>query len=83
MTEPRGNEHHHFVQAPIRPLDEDGVTVAKIGTALWLVATLALWLRLDVLASNGQQWWLWVGVSGVLLGLVGIWWCSRRRRRRD
>lgn len=82
MTEPHGNSHHHFVQAPIRPLDEDGVQVARLGTMLFALATLALWLRIDVLRERGQEWWLWVGVSGALLGLVGIWWCSRRRRRR-
>ncbi|MGO4958473.1 DUF2530 domain-containing protein [Luteococcus sp. Sow4_B9] len=83
MSAPDGQREHHFVQAPIRPLDEDGVQVARIGTALWVLATVVLALRLDQLRERGQDWWLWVGVSGVALGLVGIWWCSRRRARRS
>lgn len=83
MSTPPAPRQHHFVQAPIRPLDEDGVTVARVGTLLWLVATVVVWLRLDQLRADGQGWWLWVCVSGVALGLVGIWWCTRRRKRRD
>lgn len=82
MSEPTPSPRHHFVQAPIRPLDEDGVQVARAGTALWLVATLLLWLRLDALRAAGQGWWLWVGVCGMVLGLVGIVWCTRRRAAR-
>ena len=76
------SEHHHLVQAPIRPLDEDGVQVARVGTGIFAVITLLMWLRLDELRADGEQWWLWTGVAGMALGLVGQWWCLRRRSRR-
>lgn len=76
--------HHHFVQAPIRPLDEDAVTAMKVGTALFAVLTVVMWLRLDELRAHGTDWWLWTAVSGTVLGVLGLVYCLRRRRiRRD
>lgn len=73
---------HHLVQAEVRPLDEDGVQVARVGTLLFALMTLVMWLRLDQLRADGEDWWLWTGVAGMVLGLVGLLWCTRRRARR-
>ena len=63
-------------QAPITPLDEDGMLVALIGTGLWLVATVVL------LIADADVRWTRVGVAGVVLGLLGAGWIQLRRRRR-
>lgn len=73
---------HHFVQAPIRPLDEDGLSAALVGTAGFAVATLVLWLRRGHLAAAGHGWWPWTGVAGLVLGLALCAWCTWRQRRR-
>ena len=65
-----------LMQAPIKPLDEDGMLVALIGTGLWLVATAVL------LIAEADVRWTRVGVAGVMLGLVGAGWIQLRRRRR-
>lgn len=64
---------HRFVQAPVQPVDEDGVVIALIGTLLWAVATV-VW-------GTGSPWF-WTGVSGVALGLAGTGFCVWRRQRR-
>lgn len=64
-----------LVQAPIRPLDEDGMLVALVGTALWLIGTLVM-VSLDV-----DLRWIRVGVAGVLLGLLGTGYIQLRRSR--
>lgn len=78
-----GNAHHHlFVQAPIRALDEDGLSSAIIGTALFAVATVLCLLFADALARNDNSWWLWVSVAGTVLGACGIVYCRRRAASR-
>ena len=76
-----GAEHHHFLQAPIRPLDENGITATVIGTALFAVATLVLLILRSRLDASGRGWWIWVGACGVLLGLIGYAYCRRRAAR--
>lgn len=73
---------HHFVQAPVRPLDQDGVVVGIVGTIGWVVATVVLWLNLDWLQHTGHGWWLWTGISGTILGVIGTTYCSWRASRR-
>ena len=82
MTKPADGTGHHLVQAPIRPLDEDGVTACVVGTVGFSLATVALALRHDSLVTAGHGWYLWVAISGIALGLVGLGWCRRRQARR-
>jgi Protein of unknown function (DUF2530) len=63
----------------VQPLDEDGVTAVALGTIAWTVALVVLLLLRDQLAASGAQWWIWVAVTGALLGLPGLWYTSRRR----
>ena len=74
-------EHHHFVQAPIRPLDEDGITATITGTALFALATIVMLVVRRRLEAGGHGWWLWVGVTGVVVGGIGYVYCRRRAAR--
>lgn len=65
-----------LVQAPVRPLDPEGVQIALVGTACWVVALVLVSTVVDV-----ASWWRWVCVAGVALGLVGAAYCLRRRGR--
>ena len=42
------------------------------GTGIWAVAFLVLLSRHHQLASHGHGWYVWVGLSGFLLGLWGL-----------
>ncbi len=73
-----------FVIADVEPLDNDGVRTVQVGTALWLVAFVALLPFYGRLEESGRTWWLWSCMAGFGLGLFGIEICRRRaQRRRD
>ena len=60
------------------PLETDDVRIVAIGTALWGVALLGLGLA-ALLGPQVHGWWLVMCLCGVLLGLVGVRYCQRRR----
>jgi uncharacterized protein DUF2530 len=81
MKEPA--EHHHFlVQAPVPPLDVDGLAVVTIGTVIFALTSVVMAIGYDWLAVHGDSSWLQVSVAGFLLGLIGLAYCWKRRRRR-
>lgn len=73
---------HHLVQAPVKPLDEDGIVVGIIGTIGWIVVAIILGLNLGDNPSPEAQNWLWTAIAGILLGVVGVGYCALRKARR-
>ena len=69
------------VVADIEPLDVDGVRTLAAGTIGWLLAFLALLPFYGRLQDLGREWWLWTCAAGVGLGLIGLEYCRRRRKR--
>lgn len=65
--------------AEVRPLDVDGVAAVAVGTALWAVALVGTLIVRDRLAESGNEWWIWVCLSGFVLGLIGLPYVIRRR----
>lgn len=65
----------------MKALDADGTLVLALGTLGFALATAMLWFQRAGLDADGRGWWVWVGVAGTLLGLVG-WLAARLRRRR-
>ncbi|WP_307816616.1 DUF2530 domain-containing protein [Nocardioides limicola] len=68
--------------AEVEPLDVDGVRTVAVGSAIWLVAFLALLPFTSRLADADRLWWLWACLAGFGLGLFGYEYCRRRRRAR-
>lgn len=68
-----------FLVADVEPLDVDGVRTLEVGTALWLVAFVALLPFYGSLSDDGRLWWLWTCLAGFGLGLFGLEYCRRRR----
>jgi hypothetical protein len=75
-------EHHALMQAPVEPVDEDGVAAALVGTGLSGVASALLWWQYAFLAVRGQGWWLWVGLTATGAGVLFIAYTLYRKRRR-
>jgi Protein of unknown function (DUF2530) len=73
--------HGLLVQAPIAPLDENGIVVTTVGTAAFAIAAVVLGLEFNRLTAAGDGWWLWVAIAGAVLGLIGLLYCWRRRSR--
>lgn len=71
-----------FLVADVEPLDVDGVRTLEVGTALWLVAFVALLPFYKSLQDDGRLWWLWTCLAGFGLGLIGLEYCRRRRAAR-
>lgn len=73
--------HKTYVTATVQPLDVTGVRTVLVGTALWLIALVALLPFYSTLRDDGHVWWIWTCVAGVALGVLGLEYCRRRRNR--
>ncbi len=71
-----------YIVADVEPLDVDGVRTVEVGTALWLLAFLALLPFYGRLEDAGHVWWLWCCLAGFGLGLFGLEYCRRRKKAR-
>jgi hypothetical protein len=71
-----------FVVARVQPLDVDGVRTVTVGLVLWLVAFVAMLPFYGMLRDSGRGWWPWTCLAGFGLGLLGLEYCRRRRKRR-
>ena len=61
------------------PVDVDGVVAVLLGTIGFAAGLLACVIFRDSLATQGNQWWTWVCVTGTVLGLAGLVFVLRRR----
>jgi len=65
----------------LTPLEVNGITAVTIGTGLWSVATLIMVLMRDQLEASGRNNWIAIGVCGIILGLLGMRYTTRRATR--
>ncbi|MGH3447017.1 MAG: DUF2530 domain-containing protein [Nocardioidaceae bacterium] len=70
-----------YTVAAVPPLDITGVRTVVVGTVVWLVGFLALLPFYGTLEAHGRGWWMWTCLAGFGLGLLGLEYCRRRRRR--
>lgn len=63
--------------AEVQPMDLDGVTTMSVGTAIWAIAAVVLFVMRDGTAEHDT--WLWTALAGCVLGIAGIVYCRRRR----
>ncbi len=64
--------------ADVKPLDLSGISSVLTGITAWTVALVVLLFFRDDLRRSGYGWWLWVPVTGIALGLLGLLYCRRR-----
>lgn len=86
LDDERPGEHEFrnktYIVADVEPLDVDGVRTVQIGSAIFLLAFVALLPFYGRLAENDRTWWLWTCLAGFGLGLLGLEYCKRHRRLR-
>jgi Protein of unknown function (DUF2530) len=66
---------------PSRSDHTDAVVPVTVGTIAWAVALVVVLSLRGTLDAHDSGWWIWVCVTGLLLGLGGCWWVRRRRNR--
>jgi hypothetical protein len=55
--------------------------VTAVGTAGWAVALVVLLIVRDSLPA-GSRWWVWTCVTGLVMGLFGLWYVPVVKRGR-
>lgn len=73
--------HKTYVTAKVQPLDVTGVRTVTVGASLWFLALVALLPFYSTLREDGHAWWVWTCAAGFALGLLGLEYCRRRRKR--
>ena len=64
----------------LEPLDVTGVTTVTLGTVVWAIAAVVLFLAKGQLSADSQDW-PWIALAGTILGLMGIRYTKRRAAR--
>jgi hypothetical protein len=67
--------------APPPPLEANERLVTGSVTACWAVALIVLVIIRGSLPA-GARWWLWTCVTGLAMGLFGLWYVPRLQRGR-
>jgi len=62
------------------PLQTNEFAPVIVATGLWVVAFFILLSQHHALTAHGHGWYVWVGLSGFLLGLWGLSLMLLRRR---
>jgi ABC-type nickel/cobalt efflux system permease component RcnA len=67
--------------SPPPPLEANDLLVTGTGTVAWAIALVVLLIVRDSLPAD-ERWWIWTCVSGLVLGLFGMWYVPRLKRAR-
>jgi heme A synthase len=62
------------------PLQTNDVRAVAVGIGLWVVLLIVLAFLHPTLQRHHTTWWYGVCVAGIVLGMLGLWQVSRRRR---
>lgn len=63
----------------VKPLDVDGVSASIAGTVGFAIGLVVLLFLRSQLEAANNSWWIWVCVAGLVLGLAGTAYTTRRR----
>ena len=68
-------------KSQLKPLEVNGITAVTLGTLLWLTSFVVLIISRPWLIENGHENWIWIAVSGFVLGLLGYRYTTNRVKR--
>jgi hypothetical protein len=84
-TDPQAStERDNLGQRPAPPREANDLRVTRVITAGWAIA-LAVMLILSAVPGvvpAGRRWWIWTCVTGVAMGLFGLWYVPVLQRNR-
>ncbi|MGH3199725.1 MAG: DUF2530 domain-containing protein [Streptosporangiaceae bacterium] len=67
--------------APPPPLEANDQLVTGVAAAGWAIALVVLLIVRGSLPA-GDRWWIWTCVTGLAMGLFGLWYVPRLKRTR-
>ena len=67
---------------PPPPLEANDQLVTASITAGWAVALIVLVIVRSSLPADAR-WWIWTSVTGLVMGLFGLWYVPRFKRGRS
>lgn len=62
----------------LKPLEVNGITAVTLGTFFWAISLVILVLSQEWLSHNDRLHWIWISVSGIVLGLLGYRYTTNR-----
>lgn len=65
----------------MQPMETNDVMIVAVGTVLFAIAFIVMLPMHSSLQHSGHGRWLWVALSGFILGLLGLAYCLRRAQR--
>jgi hypothetical protein len=68
-------------QTPPPPLEANDQLVTGVLTGGWAIALIVLLILRDSLPAN-ERWWVWTCVTGLGMGLFGLWYVPALKHRR-
>lgn len=63
------------------PLEANDELVTAVITAGWAIALVVLFFLRGQLPAD-SRWWLWTCLTGLVMGLFGLWYVPRMKRSR-
>ena len=68
---------------PAPPREANDLVVTSVITAGWAIALMVMLILLATgVLPAGQRWWVWTCVTGVAMGLFGLWYVPVLQRNR-
>jgi hypothetical protein len=65
----------------LKPLEVNGITAVTVGTLAWTITLIVLFFSRSWLTETERTHWIWIAVSGIILGLFGYRYSTRRAKR--
>ena len=65
----------------LSPIQITGILAVQLGTLAWMITLIDLLFSRSWLTETGRANWIWIAVSGIILGLVGFRYTTRRAKR--
>jgi hypothetical protein len=68
-------------KSSLKPLEVNGITAVTMGTLAWTIILIVLLFSRSWLTETNRTNWIWIAVSGIILGLLGYRYSTRRAKR--
>jgi TRAP-type C4-dicarboxylate transport system permease small subunit len=64
----------------LSPIQVTGIVAVQLGTLAWAITLIVLLISRSWLDETGRANWIWIAVSGIILGLLGFRYTTRRAK---